>query len=127
MAAILVPAWTGRMDQQQLVATNEDLADLHGALVGQALDEDVDQQVFVVVVEHVSEAVRCHSNHAGQDAILAVRHKLDPWVARTMLLGGFSTGSAEALERPKTTRRRCPRLSITGRSSGRPRPMYSHP
>ena len=62
MAAILVPAGTGRMDQQELVAMNEDLGGLHKAVVGQTLDEDVDQLVFVVVIEHVGEAVRCHSD-----------------------------------------------------------------
>jgi hypothetical protein len=69
------------MDQHQLVATDEDLADFGGGPLGQALDQDVDEEILVVVVEHVGEPVCLHPDHARQDAVLSVRHELD-------LLGG---------------------------------------
>ena len=77
MPAVEVPARPGGVHQEDLVATDEHLPHLNGALARQPLDEDIDQLVFVVLVEHVRQPVRGQAHHSGQDAVLAVRDEFD--------------------------------------------------
>jgi hypothetical protein len=65
------------MDDEQLIAADEDLGDLHAAIPGEAFGEDVDEQVLVVLVEHVGQAIGGQLDQARQDAILAVGHELE--------------------------------------------------
>ena len=77
MPSVQVAPGTGGMDQQELVATDEDLAHLDRALAGQALDEDIDELVFVMLVEHVGQAVGAELHDPRQDAVLSVGDELD--------------------------------------------------
>ena len=77
MPAIEVPARPGDVHQEELVATDEHLPHLDRALACQPLDEDIDQLVFVVLVEHVRQPVRGQAHHSRLDAVFAVRDEFD--------------------------------------------------
>jgi hypothetical protein len=88
------------VDQQELVASDEDVANLYRTFVGEALDEDVDELILVVVVEHVGQPIGGEVHDSREDAVLAIGHELDRqaragWVAWRRGRGRGSAGSAE--------------------------------
>jgi hypothetical protein len=73
----LVATWAGGVDKQKLVSADEDFPHLHRTFAGKAFDEDVDELILVMVVEHVGEAVRGELHDSRQDTVLAVGDELD--------------------------------------------------
>jgi hypothetical protein len=63
--------------QEEVVASDEDLADLHRRRAVQRLDPDVDQLVLIVRIEHVAQALGVQTEATGQQALLAVGDELD--------------------------------------------------
>ncbi len=72
-----VPARAAGMDEEQLVASDDDLIDLERRAVVEPFDGDAGQGVLVVVVEHVAQPVGIEHGPARQDAVLAVGDERD--------------------------------------------------
>jgi hypothetical protein len=97
------------VDEEQLVARDEHLLHLDPVAVDEALDERVDEDVLVVGVEEVREAVRVEPDVPGQQAVLGVGHELevrpDDVLRRVVRLRGGRHGRASKDEAQGTVER----------------------
>ena len=77
MSALRVAAWPDDLDQHQLVAADRHLAGRDDMVIGEALDEDVDQGELVVAVQEIRQAGAGEGDPAGQDAVVGIGEQVD--------------------------------------------------
>ncbi len=92
MTTLGIAARPRGVDEEQVVARDEDLLELDPGAVVEALEEDVAEDVLVVLVEHVRQSVGRHADEAGQEAVLAVRDELQLLAGRTGRAGRAGLG-----------------------------------
>ena len=68
---------TRGVDEGQLVASDEDLGDDHRTAAREPFGEGVDEDVLVVVVQHVGQAGAVEADAAGQALVRRIRDELD--------------------------------------------------
>ena len=86
--------WTRRVDEQDLLATDQDLLCLEGTGVPEPLDHDVHELDLVVLVEQVGHAIGGQPDPARQHAVLGVRDEVDHAGAAHEPSPGRAMGSA---------------------------------
>ena len=89
---------------------DHDLRDLEGSAVVEAFDGDAGQQVLVVSVEHVGQAIGVEHRLAGQDAVLAVGDEGH----EAPVVGRFPDGSSSECEKPSRRRRGSRAIMVAG-------------